>query len=65
MPRQIAMYLGKKYKQMSYVRLGEAFSGRDHTTVMNAVQKIEKKMQNDPQLLREVGAIEQELGFRK
>ena len=63
-PRQIAMYLGKKYKHMSYVRLGEVFSGRDHTTVMNAVAKIEKSMQNDPQLLREVGAIEQELGFR-
>lgn len=62
LPRQIAMFLGKKHLRMSYVRLGEAFSGRDHTTVMNAVQKIEEKMQNDPQLLREVRAMEQELG---
>lgn len=62
-PRQIAMHLGKKHLQMSYVRLGEAFSGRDHTTVMNAVEKIEEKMQNDPQLLREVRAIEQEAGL--
>ena len=62
-PRQIAMYLGKKYQRMSYVRLGEVFSHRDHTTVMNAVNKIEKKMHHDPQLLREVRAIEQELGL--
>lgn len=61
-PRQIAMYLGKKYVRMSFVRLGELFSNRDHTTVMNAVSKIQKKMHNDSQLLREIRAIEQELG---
>jgi len=62
-PRQIVMFLGKKHLRMSYVRLGEVFSGRDHTTVMNACQKIEEKMQNDPQVLREVRALEQELGL--
>lgn len=61
-PRQIAMYLGKKHLRMSFVRLGELFSNRDHTTVMNAVEKIEQKLQNDPQLLREVRAMEQEIG---
>jgi chromosomal replication initiator protein len=60
-PRQIAMYLGKKYLQMSYVRLGEVFSDRDHTTVMNAVHKIEQKLQNDSQMLREVRSLEKEL----
>ena len=62
-PRQIAMFLGKKYLRMSYVRLGELFSNRDHTTVMNAVGKINGRMQDDPQLLREVRSIERELGF--
>lgn len=62
-PRQIAMYLSKKYQRMSYVRLGELFSGRDHTTVMNAVDKIESKVQNDPQLLREIRTLEKELNF--
>lgn len=62
-PRQITMFLCKKYLRMSYVRLGELFSGRDHTTVMNAVEKIESKLQNDPQMLREVRALENELGF--
>jgi chromosomal replication initiator protein len=61
-PRQIAMFLGKKHLRISYVRLGELFSNRDHTTVMNAVEKIEQKMQHEPQLLREVRAIEQEIG---
>lgn len=62
-PRQIAMHLLKKYLRMSYVRIGEVFEGRDHTTVMNAVEKIESKVQNDPQLLREVRALEKELDF--
>ena len=64
-PRQIAMFLGKEFLRISYVRLGQIFSNRDHTTVMNAVNKIEKAMQNDPQLLREVRSLENELGFRK
>jgi len=61
-PRQIAMFLGKKHLRLSYVRLGEIFSNRDHTTVMNAVSKIEDKLQNDPQLLREMRSLERELG---
>lgn len=64
-PRQIVMFLSKKHLGMSHVRIGEAFSGRDHTTVMNAVSKIESKMQNDVQLLREVHALETELHFRE
>ncbi|MDB4979213.1 MAG: chromosomal replication initiator protein [Candidatus Peribacteria bacterium] len=63
LPRQVAMFLGKKYLRVSYVRMGEIFSNRDHTTVMNACEKIEQKLHNDPQLLREVRALEQELGF--
>lgn len=62
LPRQIAMHLGKKHNRMSFVRLGEAFGGRDHTTVMNAIEKIEAHLHSDPQLLREVRAIEQEIG---
>ncbi len=60
-PRQIVMYLLKKYLGVSYVRIGELFSGRDHTTVMNSYERIEERMQNDPQLLREVRSLEKEL----
>lgn len=62
-PRQIAMYIGKKHLRMSFVRLGESFSNRDHTTVMHAVGKIEGKIQEDAQLMREVRTIEREVGF--
>lgn len=62
-PRQIAMYLGKKYLRMSYVRLGASFNNRDHTTVMHAVEKITSKLGDDPQLKREVRTIEREVGL--
>ncbi len=62
-PRHIAMYIGKKYLRISFVRLGETFSNRDHTTVMHAVGKIENKIQEDAQLLREVRTIEREVGL--
>ena len=62
-PRHIAMYIGKKHLRMSFVRLGESFGNRDHTTVMHAVEKIEGKLSEDPQLLREVRTLEREVGF--
>ncbi len=62
-PRQIAMFLLKKYVRMSHERVGEVFEGRDHTTVMNAVRKIEDKLQSDAQFLREVRSLEKELDF--
>lgn len=62
-PRQVAMHLGKKHLSLATTRLGEIFGGRDHTTVMNALEKIEEKMNSDSQLLREVHAIEREVGL--
>ena len=60
-PRQIVMFLGKTCLGISYLRLGELFSGRDHTTVMNAVKKITQRMHDDVQLMREVRSIQTEL----
>src|SRR5690606_25363393 len=40
-PRQIAMYLIRKELENSFPSIGEFFGGRDHTTVMHAVDKIE------------------------
>lgn len=64
-PRQIVMFMAKKYLQMSYVSLGQSFSNRDHTTVMHAVGKIENRLNEDAQLLREVRTIEREIGLVK
>ncbi len=62
-PRQIAMYIGKKRMRMSFVQLGELFSGRDHSTVLHSVRKIDEQIQHDPQLLREIRTIEREAGM--
>lgn len=39
-PRQISMYLIKKYLDKSLVDIGRAFGGKDHTTVMNAIERV-------------------------
>jgi len=46
-PRQIAMYLAKKYLDVPLVEIGRSFGGRDHSTVIHAIKKIEGKLQND------------------
>lgn len=48
--RQIAMYLSKEHTQKSLKAIGAAFGGRDHTTVLHAVQMIENYKQNDAQV---------------
>ncbi len=46
-PRQIAMYLAKSITSRSLPEIGRKFGGRDHTTVMHAVKKIEELKQGD------------------
>lgn len=47
-PRQIAMYLLREEIDVSLPQIGEVLGGRDHTTVMHAVHKIEKIIKGDP-----------------
>lgn len=60
-PRQIAMYLAKEMTQKSLPEIGSAFGGRDHTTVLHAVKKINKERQSDEQLRHELHILEQSL----
>jgi len=53
-PRQIAMYLAKKLTSKSLPEIGRSFGGRDHTTVMHGVQKVEELMAEDPSLSADV-----------
>ena len=46
-PRQVAMYLSKQLTSRSLPEIGRAFGGRDHTTVMHAVRKIEELVKLD------------------
>ncbi len=49
-PRQVAMYLSKQMTTRSLPEIGRRFGGRDHTTVMHGVRKIEELMQHDSQI---------------
>ena len=53
-PRQIAMYLAKTLTLRSLPEIGRRFGGRDHTTVLHAVRKIENLVGNDHTLAEEI-----------
>lgn len=56
-PRQIAMYLIRKELENSFPSIGDFFGGRDHTTVMHAVDKINSMVSNKIQFKQEVDLI--------
>lgn len=62
-PRQIAMYLARSHTSLSFPDLGRVF-GRDHTTVLHAVQRIMDDKSKDPQLQCDIKRLEDEL-FKK
>ena len=53
-PRQIAMYLSKTLTPRSFPEIGRRFGGRDHTTVLHAVRKIEELISGDTKLSHEI-----------
>ena len=56
-PRQIAMYLSRKKTHSSYPEIGERFGGKDHTTVMHGVKKIELELTKNMELLSHIEAL--------
>ena len=56
--RQIAMYLCRKLLDATYDDIGREFGGRDHSTVMNACDNVEKKIKTDPLYLKAINEIE-------
>ena len=60
-PRQIAMYLCKQHTTRSYPDIGRRFGGRDHTTVLHGVRKIEEMLSQDEQIARDVEALTRKL----
>ena len=61
-PRQVAMYLAKQLTQRSLPEIGRKFGGRDHTTVMHAVRKIEELTRSDRALAEDVDVLQRMLG---
>jgi chromosomal replication initiator protein len=61
MPRQIAMYLMRQETQASLLEIGQLFGGRDHSTVLHACEKIDRAVNINPALRREIVAIREQL----
>jgi chromosomal replication initiator protein len=60
-PRQMAMYLAKQLTPRSLPEIGKKFGGRDHTTVMHGIKKIEADIKNDDRMQRQLMQIRQQL----
>ena len=56
-PRQIAMYICRVYIEETLPKIGSAFGGKDHTTVMHSVDKITKAIKNDKDLENDIQKI--------
>jgi chromosomal replication initiator protein len=56
-PRQVAMYLAKQLTQRSLPEIGRKFGGRDHTTVMHAVRKVEELIVSDRAIAEDVEVL--------
>jgi len=59
MPRQIAMYIIREHTETSLVEIGQELGGRDHTTVMHAIDKIEREIESNPNLRSQINTIVQ------
>lgn len=56
-PRQIAMFLSRKYTSSSFPEIGNKFGGKNHSTVVHAVKNIEKKIANNSAVSNAVSAV--------
>ena len=61
-PRQIGMYLAKQLTSRSLPEIGRRFGGRDHTTVLHAIRKIDNVLTGDPRLKEEIEDLKKLLG---
>lgn len=60
-PRQVAMYLTRLLTDLSLPKIGEKFGGRDHTTVMHAIEKISVELKNNEDTRKTIEEIKQNI----
>ena len=59
--RHIAMYLIRKHLDIPLKKIGEMFGGKDHTTVMNGISKVEKELKTNEQLKTAISDLEKKI----
>jgi len=60
-PRQVAMYLARDLLSMQLVEIGQAFGGRDHSTVIHSLDKVQRQLKQDRKFRERVEFAKQEL----
>ncbi|KRL27831.1 DNA-directed DNA replication initiator protein [Limosilactobacillus frumenti DSM 13145] len=60
-PRQIAMYLSRELTDYSLPKIGKEFGGKDHTTVLHAIDKIEEEMKSNNDLNEQINTLKAKL----
>ncbi|HZX74207.1 MAG TPA: helix-turn-helix domain-containing protein, partial [Cyclobacteriaceae bacterium] len=63
-PRQVAMYFCKRYTQLTLALIGENFGGRDHSTVIHALESVEDMMKADANFKNSVEELTKKLKMR-
>ena len=63
-PRQLAMYFCKRYTQLTLALIGENFGGRDHSTVIHALESVEDMIKTDPNFKNSVDELSKKLKLR-
>lgn len=63
--RQISMYLCRKYTDKGLKTIGEDFGGKDHTTVLSNIKRVEKKIDTDPEFAELINVIIKKLSPQK
>ncbi len=63
-PRQVAMYFCKRYTQLTLALIGENFGGRDHSTVIHALESVEDMMKTDANFKLSVDELGKKLKLR-
>jgi len=48
LPRQVAIYLSRKFTDFSLMEIGEKFGGKDHSTILHSIKKVDERMSSQP-----------------